>query len=235
MLKEMIAKAIVVIGLLLGSAEAWAHQDTIFPIDEDGRIRGVPPEFQPASLVVRSKSGATPEATLTLSGQSVRLPDCLSRHLVSGNLYAHGSWYHSGSRLPPYLVLQIASADTESLGLSLMFDLRSAELIRNSLSSAGAIEACSAAELDSMPYLLLPPVPPRGRPPRDLEDRLRSTEGKGPVDVISISFTAALVFAILVVVLRRRKTRIAAAAQSEDFPSARALASDRSDGQDAKR
>lgn len=230
MLNEMVAKAIVVIGLLLGSAEAWAHQDTVFPIEEDGTI-GVPPEFQPASLIARLKPGAeTPELTLTLSGRSVRFPDCLSRHFVSGKLSAHGSWYHSGSRLPPYLVLQMAPDDTgASRGLSLMFDLGSAELIRNDLSSAGATTACSARELDAMPYLLLPPLPPRGRPHRDLEERLRSTQGKGPVDVISISFTAALVFVILVVILRRRKARVAAAAQSVDLPSARALTPDQRD------
>jgi hypothetical protein len=236
MLKEMIAKAIVVIGLLLGTSEAWGHQDTIFPIGGDGSIRGVPQQFQPASLVVRLQPGAeTPEVTLTLSGHSIRFPDCLSRHFLSGKLSAHGSWYHSGSRLPPYLVLQMTPADTESSrGLRLIFDLRSAKLIRNTRSSAGATASCSAAELATMPYLLLPPGPPRGRPPRDLEERLRSTQGKGPVDVISISFTAALIFVFLVVILRRRKARMVAAAPSVDLPSARALTSGQSDGQEGE-
>ncbi len=233
MLKAMIARAIVVIGVLLCCTEAEAHQDTIFPIDGDGTIHRLPAQYQPASL--RFVSGAeSREVTLTLSGRSVPLPACLSRLLVSDKVFAHGSWYHSGSRLPPYLVLKMPPTIAQSSrGLELMFDLRNAELILNDRSSAAATAQCSAAELDAIPHRFLPTLPRHLRPNNNLEERLNSTQGKGPVDVISISFTGALMIFFVVALLRRRKKARLAVAESEmDLPSARVLRTGQSNRRD---
>jgi hypothetical protein len=127
MLKRMVTRTIVFLGLLLGSAEAWASQETVFPSDGDGTIHRVPEQLQPASR---------------------------------------------------YRALQ--------------------------------------------PWTQ----------PNNLEERLRSTQGKGPVDVISISFTAALVFFFLIVARRRIKARRDASPPDVELPSARVL---RSSGQSESR
>lgn len=83
-----------------------------------------------------------------------------------------------------------------------------------------------SASLDAMAHRLLPPVPARRGLPNDSEDHIRSAQGKGPVDVLSLSLGGALACFFVIAMIRRRKSRIVGSSGPRvDLPSARALTS----------
>ena len=106
----------MLLALLLGVAPVAAHQDT--PIQfKDGKLLGLPKEFQPATFDLNKK-------LLAISGKSLQFPDSLQAlfpddrredllgepNPVKGipfDLNFSASWYHGPSFLPPYLLISI--------------------------------------------------------------------------------------------------------------------------------
>lgn len=150
------------------AAGAHAHQETIIAIASDGAMSKLPPQYQPARLVVsRDKPGA-PAVSLTLSGKTVTFPPCIAKLFAvpRGQAIAGlASWYHEARgeqrTLPPYIVLYLRQGTIGEpwnleLGHSLMFDLRTARLAQieqyrpgkdSPRQAVDAASLCSAEEL----------------------------------------------------------------------------------------
>jgi hypothetical protein len=110
------------IALLIGVVPLAAHQDT--PIQrKDGKLLGLPKEFQPASFDLEKK-------IFTISGKALKFPDSLQSlfpddrrvdqfgepNAVKGIPYElkfSASWYHGPSLLPPYLLITITPNDRD--------------------------------------------------------------------------------------------------------------------------
>jgi hypothetical protein len=119
-----------------------AHRDMWIPIENDGALGRLPPQYQPAKLEIRFDRGEGEKGVsfvrLTIAKRDVTLPICVSYILRSESLSeirAKGSWYHENGSLPPYLELEFFdpgyNADSwPNGGYSLLFNLNTAQLIR---------------------------------------------------------------------------------------------------------
>jgi hypothetical protein len=158
---------------LLMLPPASAHKDRHFPIAAGGTIEGIASKFGPASITVRPRAGTTPEVTLRLGRKINRLPPCIARYFdlpKRQRMRAHGSWWHRSSRLPPYLVIELPERrrplDVWFTGYSMMFDLRTADLLRlqrveSNQDSMRAYQVdlatlCSTSELSRLQHRKLP-------------------------------------------------------------------------------
>ncbi len=111
------------------------HQDTLFTIEADGRLEGVPEKYGPAYLKISGiLSSSTPEVVLILGKNMVRMPECIARLFVlpkGEKIIISGSWYHK-SKLPPYINFRLPQR-TYSYGFAdgyeMLFNLETAELI----------------------------------------------------------------------------------------------------------
>lgn len=118
-------------------SQAWAHQDRIFPIAKDGKIGGIAAKFGAASLVLRPAKGQQKAAaTFKLGKKTVHVPPCIAGLFAlraNQKMRAHGSWWHSGSSLPPYLVIDLpqraSPASASHSGHTVMFNLNTGALI----------------------------------------------------------------------------------------------------------
>lgn len=90
--------------LCLGASEAHGHQDTKIEL-KDGKLIGLPAEFQPARFDPESNK-------LTLKGKVVGFSPVLKRMFSDQDqLEFWSSWYHEPSAfLPCYLVIKISPA-----------------------------------------------------------------------------------------------------------------------------
>jgi len=140
---------LVVIALplsVLWCAEALAHEDAIFPIDDCGNmdmnVKGIGEEFSPASILVWAPGDPPPEVILTLGTNEVHMPPCIAKLFIlpaGQQMRATGSWWHdfdspdsSPYSPPPYIVFalpQSGSAASFDDGYRARFDLRNAGLI----------------------------------------------------------------------------------------------------------
>src|SRR5438045_6030541 len=131
---------------------ADAHSETIIAIATDGTMSGLPPEYQPAQLVISKSAGIkVPTVALTLSGKTVEFPACLAKLFAipaGQRMGALASWYHEprGDEKqipPPYLIVYLPHRTTGGpwnlvSGHSIMFDLRAAEISELYLSPPGS-------------------------------------------------------------------------------------------------
>lgn len=133
-------KGALLLFLLALSGTALAHKDRRLGLDNNGSIQDLPEIYSPASLdIVFSKNGQPPVASaqLTLGGHRLVLPRCLTEQLQTTSLTQitlSGSWYHSGSRLPPYMSIRFhdpAYADDRygSPERDLLINLQTARII----------------------------------------------------------------------------------------------------------
>lgn len=109
-MKRPAALATLVGGLLL-SVVAHAHQDRFLFVTPSGNIRGLPPEYMPAKLLVEfSRQSEDPapvsSVVVVLAGAKTVLPECFTTQLPSrrrSDVVLGGSWYHDESIVPYYL------------------------------------------------------------------------------------------------------------------------------------
>src|SRR5688572_7976485 len=107
-------RLLVLVCAALSSAICLAHQDTIVKVNADGRLDGLPAEYNPASLRVVFSQASDPaeppisRLELKIGGKTVVVPQCvtglaLTRSMNGVRVVA--SWYHDtkSSLLPPYL------------------------------------------------------------------------------------------------------------------------------------
>ena len=127
--------------ILAASACTHAHQDVRIDIMPNGELVGLPDLYAPATLRVDFQS--TPEDShigsieLSIAGVRTVVPSCASALIMSRSIsevHASASWYHTRSRLPPYLTLSFLDpgADPTSWPLprfSLTFNLETSRLI----------------------------------------------------------------------------------------------------------
>ena len=168
--------------LLLLSGVSHAHQDVEVQIMSDGKLLGLPKEYQPASLEVafsgNDKSRRPNSISISIGKNTTIVPSCAAQ-LINTNekklIGASASWYHTRSTLPPYLnvIFLDPVQDTSSWpnsGFSLLFNLETSKLISMEVSIARKEErsmqsipvdlsqTCGAAELADF-YLPLPARP----------------------------------------------------------------------------
>jgi hypothetical protein len=113
---------------------ASAHVDRPIRIEADGTLRGLPAKYEPAKLNWIASRPAT-HLTLRVGANVISLPACVASRLglETSKLRTHASWYHTGSSLPPYIVVDVVHAESRRdgwfKGFSLLFNLDTAELI----------------------------------------------------------------------------------------------------------
>jgi hypothetical protein len=141
-MKRHAIKAFLLLACLAMGA-AVAHVDMGFPIAADGAVGRdrIPAEYGPLFADIRfSGDDDVPVASVTLrfNQRTVVLPRCLTKKLRSAKLadvMAAGSWWHEGSRLPPYIYFAFYETGRDGghwgmrPGHYLMFDLRNGKLI----------------------------------------------------------------------------------------------------------
>jgi hypothetical protein len=110
---------IIVISLCVTS---HAHVDKIITV-EDNKLIGLPEEFQPAELDLEAKR-------LRINNHEMILPDYLNSLLTEepNELKITASWYHTASKLPPYLGFNIKPIDKD-YDYRILLDLNSLEIV----------------------------------------------------------------------------------------------------------
>jgi hypothetical protein len=133
-------RATLFVAFVVLATAAFAHQDRILSVREDGAIPELPPVYQTTRLHVgfsEGDAGALQRLNLLSSGQETSVKPCLLRLVPKGSfrqLFLTGSWYHDESILPHYL--QVQFVDSPSLegfpdypGVRFLFSLRDAKLL----------------------------------------------------------------------------------------------------------
>jgi hypothetical protein len=178
----MIIRIATFILLLLLSSASHAHQDVEIQIMPDGKLLGLPKQYQPASLEVafsgNDRSRRPSSIVLSVGNRTTTVPRCVAQIINTTDneqIGASASWYHTRSTLPPYLnvIFLDPGQDTSSWpnsGFSLLFNLETSKLIRMEISVARKEErsmqslavdlsqSCGAAELTDF-YQPLPARP----------------------------------------------------------------------------
>jgi hypothetical protein len=129
--------------LALVSFACIAHQDALLKVQADGRIDGLPPEYNPASLRIAFSQNDEPGwppisgLALNLGGRSVVVPQCVTRLVLTRSMkdiQVVASWYHNTSVSPPYIEVALFDPGHEDLptrpGYRLAFNLSTAKLFR---------------------------------------------------------------------------------------------------------
>ena len=95
--------------LIIQANVALGHQDMLIRLASDGRLQGLPPEYEPAYLYLPSGSG-TEGVVLQLGQKRLEFPDCLSVLFAKGSrpdMRLSASWYHDPKVLPYYLSIRL--------------------------------------------------------------------------------------------------------------------------------
>ncbi len=116
---------------------AFAHQDIVIKLKADGRLAGLPDQYQPAQLVIRDSTLESFGSVLLRIGEhEVELPECLSVLFHKAvRLDMSASWYHDPEVLPYYLSIdlptKVPGRKTYGFdGWSILIALETAEIIR---------------------------------------------------------------------------------------------------------
>ena len=136
--------------MLFMALPAHAHKDRIIPIGPQGELYELPAEFGVGRLHVSFHTNAGKPAIsgvmLALGQNQTELPGCLARLLktsAASDITASASWYHNETQLPYYLQLDfpnpgVIPGTPYHSGYLLLFNLRTASLMRMSRAAAGA-------------------------------------------------------------------------------------------------
>jgi hypothetical protein len=124
--------------LLSTPLQLLAHQDTLLSVSKEGKLQGLPKEYEPAFLQI-SKGGqfSSTSVKLKIKGHAVKFPSCISNLFsipATERMTISASWYHDLSLLPPYLAIylpQRTSPKDSSWfdGHTIVINLRTAEII----------------------------------------------------------------------------------------------------------
>jgi hypothetical protein len=145
---------------VIGVVLVAAHQDTIIHF-EDGTLRGLPKEFQPATFDVDKK-------ILTISGKVLQFPDSLKALFpddrpvdrlgdttpvrgIPYELQFSASWYHGPSLLPPYLQITITPKNRD-FHSEILIDIESLAFLK-----AHVFLKISETRTDAIPVLIVQP------------------------------------------------------------------------------
>jgi hypothetical protein len=122
--------------MLLAAGTAYGHSDTTLSVRSDGALTGLPPEYSPARLQL-PPAGHHGDVVLTIKGKTLTMPDCIATLFTKSSrphLHVSASWYHTRSRLPPYLFFRLPlQAPTEAGfydGWTLLVDMTNLRLLR---------------------------------------------------------------------------------------------------------
>lgn len=158
---------LIAISLLIGVASLAAHQDTPIQL-KDGKLLGLPKEFEPAAFDLEKK-------ILTISGKALPFPDSLKAlfpddrrvdqigesNAVKGVPFAlkfSASWYHGPSFLPPYLLMKITPKDRD-FSCEILVDIESVAFLE-----ARVFLKISETRTELVPVLIDEPSPPKQGP-----------------------------------------------------------------------
>ncbi|MGE5475253.1 MAG: hypothetical protein ACM3Q1_01230 [Bacteroidales bacterium] len=133
--------ALIIILLALLSHRADAHQDRVLHLTSNGAIIELPPEYQPATLVLDFGRAIK----LRLGNKETILPRCLVRLPTTQELkdvQITGSWYHDENIIPYYIEATFFdpghSQNTWARsGYSYLFNLHTSRLIEAKRIEAG--------------------------------------------------------------------------------------------------
>jgi hypothetical protein len=113
---------------------AQADEEAGLSLRSDGVITELPKEYQPAHLSLdRSWLGNVRGAVLSLRGGEYVFPECVVRLFQKNpRIVLTGSWFHDESLLPYYISMNLQRAGAGEIpdGFRLLFNLRTAELLR---------------------------------------------------------------------------------------------------------
>lgn len=123
---------------LLTPLQLLAHQDTLLSVSKDGKIQGLPKEYEPAFLhIFKGGLFSSTSVKLEIKDHAVAFPTCISKVFsipATERMTLSASWYHDLSRLPPYLAIYLpqrtSPKDTSWFdGYTMVINLRTAEII----------------------------------------------------------------------------------------------------------
>ena len=109
---------------LVFSSSVWAHQDTIIRVQKDGSLRGLPAQYQPASVDIS-------RLTVRVGPNRFVLPACVTKHfpdLESAKVEVTASWYHSRKVMPYYIHLKIRPREGAGRA-KILLDLETLEFV----------------------------------------------------------------------------------------------------------
>ena len=123
--KEEMKPLAIVLAIILSVAGSYIdHQDRILELTADGSIKGLPDQYSPASLDLKTQ-------TFQIAENHVKFPRCmmyyynsLDRPVVS----LSASWYHSTDILPYYINYEIREK-RQDYGYQIILNLETLEII----------------------------------------------------------------------------------------------------------
>lgn len=115
---------------------ALGHQDRLIRLASDGRLQGLPPEYEPAHLLLPPAKG-TEHVVLQLGGKRLEFPDCLSVLFAKASrphMLLSASWYHDAKLLPYYLSIRLPISAPNAHGFydgwSILVDITSVRVLK---------------------------------------------------------------------------------------------------------
>ena len=127
----------ILLSVLIAEASvAVAHQDRVIKLAPDGRLQGLPPEYEPARLFLPARGG-TENVVLQLGGKRLKFPECLSTLFAKASrphMLLSASWYHDSTILPPYLAIRLPVSAPNAHGFydgwSLLVDMTTVRVLK---------------------------------------------------------------------------------------------------------
>jgi hypothetical protein len=151
----------LIASVALISTVSFAHQDSILKVYADGRIDGLPAQYNPASLRVvfsrNNEPGWPPVSSLELKlgGKSVVVPECVTGPILTSSIKdvrVVASWYHDTSMLPPYLDVTFYDPGNQDAiarpGYKLLFNLSTGKLFQMEVMIARGADATQDVLVD---------------------------------------------------------------------------------------
>ncbi|MBB1276506.1 hypothetical protein P4S81_21485 [Pseudoalteromonas sp. B28] len=108
--------------LMCFSFFSFAHKDTGITIQKDGKLKGLPAKYLPATFKVQN-------LTLQIADRKLLIPECISKFFAKSELSFSSSWYHTRSKLPPYFNI-IAAFPAKNIEYTFMLNMDTLELIK---------------------------------------------------------------------------------------------------------
>jgi hypothetical protein len=126
----------LLVGLVTQASVAFGHKDKIITFAPDGRLLGLPANYEPAHLYLPAKISAEP-VVLEVGGKRLEFPECLSVLFLKASrphMMLAASWYHDPKVLPPYLYIQLPTAAPNANGFydgwSILVDITTATVLK---------------------------------------------------------------------------------------------------------
>ena len=124
--------------LLWVSFSSFAHADARLKVDEHGIVSRIPAEFGEVKLNIQGLGTKKKALTFSVNEQHTQVPECVTNLIRTNSMQGvelGGSWYHDTRILPYYVFVrfyapaQVQAQNVQNPDLSLMFDLRSSQLL----------------------------------------------------------------------------------------------------------